>query len=542
MNSLLLRLRRGLARTPLRIQLVAALLALVTAALLATGLAGTAALRGYLVDRVDGQLQGVARSNLQRIDRSMAPLPGQQPPERFDSPREDFYLQLTTMDGRAVGQLRGGQAPPSLPRLDEQEVRSRAGQPFTVPAQSGEQTWRALVLPLADRSGSVTVALSLADVQATVGRLTAINLVVGVVVLTVLAGLGYAVVRSSLRPLEQVEDTAEAIAAGDLSQRVPDRDPRTEVGRLSRALNGMLAQIEAAFRARAASEASARASEDRMRRFVADASHELRTPLTSIRGFAELYRQGAVPGPADAARIMRRVEDEARRMGMLVDDLLLLARLDEQRPLERRPVDLLTLAADAVHDGRAIAPDRSIDLRVHADPPAGTGTDSTAPIVLGDEARLRQVVGNLISNAIAHTPPGTPVTVTVGAVAFDAGDRGHGPDTRLWALLEVRDAGPGLRREDAARVFERFYRADPSRARSVSAGGGGSGLGLAIVAALVAAHGGTVDLDTSPGQGAAFRVLLPLTTPGGAPALDAPAGQPVSTEQAAALPTDAATA
>jgi two-component system OmpR family sensor kinase len=311
----------------------------------------------------------------------------------------------------------------------------------------------------------------------------------------VLAGLGYALVRTSLRPLEEIESTAEAIAAGNLSRRVPAQDPRTEVGRLGRALNGMLSQIETAFRAREASEARARRSEDRMRRFVADASHELRTPLTSIRGFAELYRQGAVVDPDDVARAMRRIEGEASRMGLLVEDLLLLARLDQHRQLERRPVDLLTLAVDAVHDARAVAPERRIALDVRPQ----TAGDS-APVVLGDEPRLRQVLSNLVGNALTHTPAGTPVTVRVGT----AQENGSG-----WAVLDVADTGPGLAPEETERVFERFYRADPSRTR----GQGGIGLGLSIVAALVAAHGGTVDVASAPGAGATFRVRLPLAPP-----------------------------
>jgi two-component system OmpR family sensor kinase len=227
-----------------------------------------------------------------------------------------------------------------------------------------------------------------------------------------------------------------------------------------------------------------------MRRFVADASHELRTPLTSIRGFAELYRQA--PDQADVERVMRRIEDEAARMGILVDDLLLLARLDQQRPLQQAPVDLLTIAADAVHDACAIAPDRPVTLDVaNTDPP---------PVVVGDEARLRQVLGNLVGNALQHTAPGTPVTVRVNTRRGSA-DGGAG-----WATLEVADEGTGLAPADAERVFERFYRADASRSRD----DGGAGLGLAIVAALVAGHGGRVSVDTAPGSGATFRVELPL--------------------------------
>jgi two-component system OmpR family sensor kinase len=306
----------------------------------------------------------------------------------------------------------------------------------------------------------------------------------------VLIGLvGYALVRGSLRPLEEVESTAEAIAAGDLSRRVPVRRPRSEVGRLANAFNVMVGRIENAFRASERSEASARGSEERMRQFVADASHELRTPLTSIRGYAELYRQGAVASPDEVAGVLRRIEDQAARMGLLVDDLLLLARLDHERPLDRSPVDLAVLAVDAVHDAHAVAPDRAVGLRL---PPAQADEPVAIP-VLGDAARLRQVVGNLVNNAITHTPPDTRIEVRLRTAEAEG-------------VLEVADAGPGLPPEQAQRVFERFYRADPSRGRD----SGGTGLGLAIVAALVAAHGGRVEVDTAVGVGTTFRVMLPL--------------------------------
>jgi len=324
-------------------------------------------------------------------------------------------------------------------------------------------------------------------VRLKLGQLLLVEVVGGLAALVLLGGLGYVVVRRSLRPLVQVETTAEQIAAGDLSLRVPtEPDPRTEVGRLSAALNTMLGQIESAFRAREESETAARASEERMRRFVADASHELRTPLTSIRGFAELYRQGAAPDASDIDRVMRRIEDQAKRMGILVEDLLLLARLDQQRPLERVPVDLVTLATEAVQDAEAIDPARPISLEVQP--------GSEAPIVLGDDARLRQVVGNLMSNALVHTPPGTAVAVRVGTT-----DDGMG-------ALDVTDQGPGLSADDAAHVFERFYRADPSRTRAA----GGSGLGLSIAAALMSAQMGTLSVDSAPGEGATFRVRIPL--------------------------------
>ncbi|HZC39842.1 MAG TPA: HAMP domain-containing sensor histidine kinase, partial [Streptosporangiaceae bacterium] len=299
-----------------------------------------------------------------------------------------------------------------------------------------------------------------------------------------------------------------------------------------RSLNTMLSQIEAAFHARARSEAAARQSEERMRQFIADASHELRTPLTAIRGYAEYYRQrggagnGAAagrgelpdgaPGPApqpgqppagddlaDAGldRIMDRVEQESARMGALVEELLLLARLDQQRPIEHRLVDLLTLAADAVQDARMIAPDRSVDLEVGSGP---------AFLVLGDEARLRQVISNLMSNALTHAPGGTPIHVRLrpGLLAPAPGTDGPAAPPRPCpaAVLEVADEGPGMSGEQARRVFERFYRADQARTRKR----GGTGLGLAIVAALVAAHDGMVSVETSPGRGATFRVTLPL--------------------------------
>jgi two-component system, OmpR family, sensor kinase len=247
----------------------------------------------------------------------------------------------------------------------------------------------------------------------------------------------------------------------------------------------MLGRIEAAFRAREESEAAAKVSEERMRRFVADASHELRTPLTSIRGFAELYRQGAVPNPQDITRVMRRIEDQATRMGLLVEDLLMLARLDQQRPLDLEPVDLLTIASEAVQDARALDPGRPVALAMDDDRPP--------PVVLGDETRLRQVVGNLMSNAMTHTDPGTPITVSV---------RTDG----AFGALDVADRGPGMAEHDAAHVFERFYRADSSRART----SGGTGLGLSIAAALVATHSGTLTVQTAPGEGATFSLRVPL--------------------------------
>jgi two-component system OmpR family sensor kinase len=293
-------------------------------------------------------------------------------------------------------------------------------------------------------------------------------------------------VRRAFRPLGEVEDVAQANAAGHRSRRVPGGPPTTEVGRLSVSLNAMLTQIEQAFAVR-------EASEERMRRFVSDASHELRTPLATVRGYAELYRQGAVREPDDVAGAMRRIETEAGRMGDLVEDLLTLARLDEQRPEKRAPVDLTVIAADVAQDAHAIQPDRRIRV-------IGLGGQLGPVTVLGHEGRLRQVVTNLVANALRHTPSGTSVEVAVGR---------DGPDGRI----EVRDHGPGIDPAQARRVFERFYRSDSSRGR---AGGGGSGLGLAIVAAIVAGHQGRVGVGSTPGGGATFVVSLPLTHDAGA--------------------------
>ncbi len=325
--------------------------------------------------------------------------------------------------------------------------------------------------------GYAVVAIPLTSLDNTLSRLVTIDLAVSAVVLLALAVLGLVVVRVGMRPLGEIERTAAAIAAGDLSRRVERSDAHTEVGRLGASLNEMLAQIEQAF-------AQQQASEARLRQFLADASHELRTPLTSIRGYSELFRRGASDRPKDLASAMRRIEDEAARMGVLVDDLLLLARLDQGRPLERAPVDLVAIAREVTADLAVIEPERPITFEA-----------STPIIVSGDEQRLRQAVANLIHNALDHTPAGTPVEI---AVRVD-GDR---------AVLTVADHGPGIPPEHLPRVFERFYRADPSRTRQ----SGGLGLGLAIVLSITEAHGGTTRAESEMGRGATFIVELPIAS------------------------------
>jgi two-component system, OmpR family, sensor kinase len=519
--------RRLSARAPLRVKLVALLLLLVAVALVGSGAVASTTLRSYLVGRVDSQLadaqhpiveHGLAgtlrgsesgRGNGSSGGTSPGGSDGDASADRLPSA---YVVKVTDAQGATVygptnALVDTTQPLPDLPSPTGAATRAHGAHTFTVEAVEGPTQWRVLAEPvtLIDGSaGTLLIAQSLRDVQSTVARLIVLLVIIGAAAVVVLGGVGYLVVRRSLRPLRDVERTAAQIAAGDLSHRVPETaDPRTEVGGLSVALNSMLGQIETAFAERAASESAARDSEQRMRRFVADASHELRTPLTTIRGFAELYRHGAATDPAELSRLMRRIEDEAKRMGLLVEDLLTLARLDQQRPLAQLPVDLLALARDAVSDARAVAPDRPIDLLVGpTDPP---------PVVIGDDARLRQVLGNLIGNALQHTPAGTGVSVGIGTV----------PSEHTGAQvvrLSVADAGPGLSAEDAERIFERFYRADSARDRR----DGGSGLGLSIVAALVAGHGGRVDVDTSPGVGARFVVELPLA--GDDPIPPAPTG------------------
>jgi two-component system OmpR family sensor kinase len=486
-----------LSRVPLRITLVALLVVLVALALVATGAGATAMLRGYLVGQMDAELRTVlkqAESNGSIVAACLA--------EDAQWLPSSTYVACLSPDGTVTvlgsPPERGDDLPDVHDVGEDDHGRDGGGgpaHPRTVPSGGGGADWRIVTAEL--RGGhTLVVGTDLGRDQASIGRLVALQVVVGLIVLVVLGVAGYLLVRNSLRPLAAVERTARAIAAGDLSQRVPAGDDRTEVGRLSTALNGMLSRIERAFRAQQASEAQARGSEDRMRRFVADASHELRTPLTSIRGFAELYRQGAVRTEDDVRRLMGRIETEGARMGLLVEDLLLLARMDQQRPLTIGPVDLAAIAGDAVHDALAVQPSRPITL--HLDESL-----ADVPVVRGDEARLRQVVGNLVTNALTHTPPDTRVAVSVAAADDD-------PDV---LVLRVADEGPGMDPADAERAFERFYRVDTARTREA----GGTGLGLAIVASLVAAHGGSVDLVTAPGEGATFAVRLPRNGPAAAP-------------------------
>lgn len=495
---------------PLRVKLVTSVLALVAVALLVISSLTAYFLRNYLEGQVDGQVRSTAQGLGQVLLKLRSGEVGAVLPS-------DYVVIVA--DERRVYDPQYDKRnfdPEQLPTFpaSRKDFEAAEGEPRTVVSRDRLTRWR--VYYAAQPDGSVlAVGQPLTEVDRAVKQLVWIDLLVGGAVLIMLASVGAAIVRTSLKPLVEIEQTAAAIAGGDLTRRVPDpeegqAEPTSELGRLSRALNAMLTQIEAAFTARAASETSARwaesaardaaaaaqasearaiRSEERMRQFVADASHELRTPLTTIRGFAELYRQGAAREPQQTAGLLRRIEDEAARMGLLVEDLLLLARLDMERPLSLTPVELPVLASDAVQAARAMAPDRRIELEI--------APESGPLVVSADDARLRQVIGNLVTNALTHTPPEAEIRVRLRA------------EPGGFAVVEVADTGPGLSAEQAERVFERFYRADAARTRRVD-GNTGTGLGLAIVAALVAAHHGSVEVAGTPGGGATFRVRLPL--------------------------------
>jgi two-component system, OmpR family, sensor kinase len=465
----------------LRSRLLLGLLGLVSVGLIASNLLTYRFLQSSLMDRLDDQV----RAAIEPVATALASSAHRGTPISRSAVPGGTYGAVVDNNGVVVtSRLFGYQGDDfdSLPRPELRLEELDSTEPFTTPAMDSDGPgFRVVSAPLTSGNGSLVVAVPMNDVVQTLRRLVAIEVVTTGAVLAGVAALALVVVRAGLRPLEDIGRTAGAIAAGDLSRRVERAEPKTEVGRLGLALNAMLAQIQSAFEAR-------QASEDRLRRFVADASHELRTPLTSIRGYAEMFRRGASDRPEDLATAMRRIEEESARMGVLVDDLLLLARLDQGRPLERRPVDLAQVAVDAVHDARAVEPARPIEL---------DGSDTA--VVLGDELRLRQVAANLLANARQHTPPTAAVRVGVR--------RENGS-----AVLEVADEGPGLFPEEAAKVFERFYRADPSRHRSQ----GGTGLGLSIVAAVAEAHGGRAKVESAPGQGARFWVELPLAPENGA--------------------------
>ena len=467
----------------LRDRLLVSLLPLVLVGLLATDVATTTALSSFLSARLDAQLLGLINPAKQAV------LPGQSNPGFDDhgrgGPPSDqvpggTYTELLSPAGVLISEEVLGsynRTITSRPQLPSRLPNAGPDVPtiLSLPGTGGVAQYRTVIESLDQAGGDfLVIAIPLTDIQGTVQQLMLVEGIVGVLVLLVMALTVVLIVRYSLRPLERIADTAQAIASGDLTRRVEIATPRTEIGRLGLALNLMLSQLERAF-------SEQLRSEQRLRRFVADASHELRTPLTSIRGYAELLGKRGQPA-ADAAVARRRIHQESVRMSVLVDDLLLLARLDQGRPLEQAPVDLAGVVRDACSDARVVAADRAVTVDV---------TGATA--VIGDEMRLRQVIGNLVRNALVHTPPGSPIEVTVG-------------QSDQEVQVRVADHGPGIPEGEVGRLFEPFFRADAGRSRDR----GGSGLGLSIVAAVVGAHGGRVRVENTPGGGATFVVELPI--------------------------------
>ena len=460
-----------LRRLSLRSRLILGVISLALVGLVVADVATYSSLQSFLIGRTDSSLDDAHH----QVDAALGHGP-------VEAGVPGYYLQIRRADGAVVvsrfdGRFGGDDddPPPTLPQtlhLHESHDEHEPAAYFT--ASGGDHSYRVRAWRQSGSPYIFFLAAPLKDVEATLHRLFWIEVLVTALVLAGIAALGLWVVRVGLRPLAAIGDTASKIAAGDLSRRVERTDERTEIGRLGLALNAMLGQIETGFRAK-------EASERKLRRFVADASHELRTPLAAVRAYAELFTRGAAERPDDLRRSMAGIERESERMSLLVEDLLLLARLDEGRPLAREPVRLDEVVGEAVDAAHAVDPERPLDVT------------ADEIVVAGDRDRLRQIVDNLLSNARAHTPPASPVHVTV------ARENGR-------AVLVVRDEGPGLDPEHVAHVFRRFYRSDESRSRA----SGGVGLGLAIVEAVADAHGGTASVESAPGRGAAFRVELPL--------------------------------
>lgn len=476
-------------RLSLRVRL---LLLTATLLLAGLGLVGTVVsdrLEHYQLDRLDTQLRSLTELISHLPDggprgSGTATSPGLLDPA-LDLIGAPYLVYLDANGAVAGGVLSSRLDQASLPTRADLRAIPTDGSAVFLRAADGSQRWRAIAQRTTGWNGTVIAAAPLAAADATVAQLRATSLASGAVLLVVLTGVGWFALGGGLRPLRRIEHTAAAIAAGDLTRRVPVlAAPSTEIGHLAASLNTMLGQLERAFAERAAAQA-------RMRTFVSDVSHELRTPLFVIKGSTDLHRMGALAGPADVDEAMRRIGGEAARLTTLTEDLLLLAQLDDtpEGQLDRAPMDLRTLATDARHDLRALDPSRP----VHLTGPGGAGPPGPAPVD-ADEARLRQVVANIVGNAVTHTPPGTGIRISVGTAASRA-------------VLEVADRGPGMTAEQAELVFDRFYRTDRSRNRS---GGANAGLGLAIARSIARAHGGDVELETAVGEGACFRLALPL--------------------------------
>ncbi|MGW2238517.1 sensor histidine kinase [Streptomyces sp. NPDC001759] len=500
---------RGRPRS-LRGRLVWGVTLLAAAAVLTAQTIGFLVLHSWLLNRVDQQL-----TDFNLPDRAFADetgLPIRPAPDSATLP-SDFRITFYDASGKERGTLGGGTKPGPALAPNTGGLHLDKGREATVPAVSGDGHWRVVWKDASPGGTTYVVALPLDTVDGATSKLLALNVVVFAVAVVGLIAVGRWVVRLGLLPLTRMEHTAQDITAGDLSVRLPDTDPRTETGRLGTVLNDMLDRLQQALREREFSEA-------RLRRFVADAGHELRTPLTSIQGFAQLALRHPDRPAGQRREADEQVARNAERMNHLVDDLLLLARLDQEPAYRTVPVDLLSLAADAVSTAAVRSGGEHRVTLSPLDTKAGAG-DGELEVVetVGDPDRLLQVLNNLLSNALVHTPPGTPVDVRVGMGRAGAttggtdrpGRAGGSPPLTAGApicVVEVADQGPGLPPQEADRVFERFYRVDPSRSRDH----GGSGLGLAIAAAIARGHGGRLELDAAVGAGCTFRLVLPART------------------------------
>lgn len=443
------------------------------------------ALKSYLIGRLDDQLNSVAGGSFLRLDRA-----GIAPDREEDGDGDErggplrrvpSAISVTLLDpsgtiiGRLGGELNTERVERVIAGITPELVAQKKGKPFTIIKDKAH--FRVLARLLPSGAGSAVAALSLEDVERTLGRLQILFLFIGLLVLLLVGVVSRVAIRLSMKPLTAVEGTAEAIANGDLSARLPDARPNSEVGRLTASLNRMLSRIEESF-------AVQRGSEDKLRRFVADASHELRTPLTAIRGFAELHRQGAVTGEERTKELIGRIENESKRMSALVEDLLTLARLDQARPIAQEAVDVKKLIDEVIQAVRASNPGVNVSTQIPDDD----------VFIIGDSLKVYQALLNLVVNAAIHTPEGTAITVAL----IENVDSIH---------IKVSDLGPGLTPEQQTRVFERFYRVDQSRTRN---GAEGSGLGLSIVQAIMDAHHGNVSIDSELGRGTTFTLTFPI--------------------------------
>ena len=471
-------MRSPFANSSLRNRLTVGVLVLSAFGFAGAGFGAQALLQDYLIHQVDDQLLSVVGGVADRLDQAGIANDDGDQAARAATPlnRVPTSISVTVLDpfGNLIGGIGGdfnsNKITDYVKGLLPGQVAAFGSKPFTVEAPGADFRVATTVLP--SSLGSVIVAQSLSDFDKTTHQITIVFLIIGGIVLLFIAFASRQVIKLSMKPLKKIEETAEQIAAGDLSARLENFEPDTEVGRLSTSLNTMLSRIEESFAARAESDS-------KLRRFVADASHELRTPLTSIRGFAELHRQGAVPEGEKTKELISRIEKESIRMGALVEDLLMLARIDQSRELDIADVDLSNLVQEAVSSAQAAGPDHPITSDIAGDIHTQADAD-----------KVYQVVTNLLGNARAHTPAGTAIHVSTYS-------------TQDGSYVSVADKGPGLSAEDQAHIFERFYRVDTSRQRSSN---DGSGLGLSIVDEVMKAHGGSVSVASEPGNGATFTL------------------------------------